>query len=135
MCTLHKYMYSIHIIMSYMSCIAVFFLLVDRIAEEKKELDKEAQEIAVNLREHQRLVEEEKKASFLTNKQYQSDLIQQIEFKDMVQSKERENSIKEILMAEEAERLHQQRVEHAIMNPDINKIHPQRLILARNKKL
>lgn len=109
--------------------------IVDCIAEEKKQLDKEAQEIAANLEEHKRLVEEEKKASFLTNQQHQADLIKQMEFKDMVKLKEQEKTLKEVLMAEEAERLHQQRVEHAIMNPDINKMHPQRLILTRKKNI
>ena len=104
---------------------------MDRIAQEKNQIEKEAEELSANIAQHQLLVDEEQKNLIKNNLSYQADLLEQIQFKEGLKVKEKEERIREELMAREAERLHQQRVENALLKPDITKTHPQRLLLTK----
>ena len=114
----------------------LYFFIVDQIAHEKQELEREAEEIATNVANHQLLVDEEKMTATKKNLVYQTDLQKQIDYRESLKEREKEDRAREEMMAEEAEKLHQQRVEHALMNPDLTKTHPQRLFfMTNNNKL
>ena len=106
---------------------------VDRIAEEKRETEREAKEIAANIAHHHELAEQQKKAVQETNIFYQQDLLEQIKFHEDRKKKTKEEQLKELIMSEEAERLHQERVERALTIPDLTKTHPRKIILGLNK--
>lgn len=107
---------------------------MDRITEEKRETEREAKEIAANIARHHELAEQQKKAVWETNIFYQQDLLEQIKFHEDIKKKTKEEQLKELIMTEEAERLHQERVERALTIPDLTKTHPRKIIaLGLNK--
>ncbi len=109
------------------------FDVVDCIAEEKQRMEEEAEELSANIAHHQQLAEEEKKRLNKSNLLYQTHLREQMEFKERLREGEREEEIRGILLAREAERVHQQRVEYAMTNPDLTKTHPKRVALTSRR--
>ncbi len=105
---------------------------MENIAVEKQEWEREGEEMANNVAKHQLLVEEEKKNHIKKNISYQVDLQRQIDYRESLKEREKEDIYREEIMAAEAEKIHQQRVQHALMNPDLKKTHPQRLFFMTN---
>ena len=90
--------------------------------------------MAANIAHHQWLADEEKKSQRGKNLAYQTELLKQVEFREILKEREREEVMRELKMAREAEKLHQQRVEHALMNPDLTKTHPYRKTMITSRQ-
>ena len=102
--------------------------LVEDIAEKKKEIEREAQEMADSIALHHQLESEHSETIRQKNLKYQQDLIDQMTFQEILKEKKKEELLHELAMTEEAEYYHQQRVQHALMNPDLKKTHPRKLL-------
>lgn len=101
---------------------------MEDIAEKKKEIEREAQEMADSIALHHQLESEHSETIRQKNLKYQQDLIDQMTFQEILKEKEKEELLHELAMTEEAEYYHQQRVQHALMNPDLKKTHPRKLL-------
>ena len=104
------------------------FFIVDAIAERKKELAKEAEEVAANIAEHKELEEQNQKTMRQKNKAHQQNLLDQMKYQEMIKKKEEQELQDDLELAQREEYLHQIRVRQAVLNPDLKKIHPRRLI-------
>ena len=96
-------------------------------------MEKEAEELSANVAHHQQLVDEENKRMHKSKLLYQTHLREQMDFKERLREREREEEIRGILLAKDAERVHQQRVEYAMTNPDLTKTHPKRVALTSRR--
>ena len=101
---------------------------MDAIAERKKELAKEAEEVAANIAEHKELEEQNQKTLRQKNKAHQQNLLDQMKYQEMIKKKEEQELQDDLELAQREEYLHQIRVRQAVLNPDLKKIHPRRLI-------
>ena len=64
------------------------------------------------------------------NVAYQSDLRQQMEFQRRLKETEAKHTRRELELQNEAEALHQMRVQEALARPHPDKVHPKRMLIA-----
>ena len=103
------------------------------IAEEKIKAEQEVKEIEANIQKHKEMEREHQQRQYQSHRAYQNDLLEQMMFKDKVKEKEKEYERQQQRLADEAEYQYQQRVQHAMMNPDMSRTHPRRLLAMRQK--
>ncbi|XP_003389146.1 PREDICTED: cilia- and flagella-associated protein 53-like [Amphimedon queenslandica] len=101
---------------------------LNAIAERKKELAKEAEEVAANIAKHKELEEQNQKTLRQKNKAHQQNLLDQMKYQEIIKKKEEQELQDDLELAQREEYLHQIRVRQAVLNPDLKKIHPRRLI-------
>lgn len=101
---------------------------MDAIAERRKELAKEAEEVAANITEHKELEEQSQKTIRQKNKDHQQCLLDQMKYQELIKRKEEQELQDDLEMAQKEEYLHQIRVRQAVLNPDLKKTHPRKLI-------
>lgn len=106
----------------------ISLFIVDAIAERRKELAKEAEEVAANITEHKELEEQSQKTIRQKNKDHQQCLLDQMKYQELIKRKEEQELQDDLEMAQKEEYLHQIRVRQAVLNPDLKKTHPRKLI-------
>lgn len=100
---------------------------------KKKELEEESKALETNYIEHCKLEEERQQRIRQKNIEYQQDLLSQIKFQEVLKEKEKEEERKELVMAKEAEDDYQRRVQRVLLNPDLKKTHPRKLMAMQHK--
>lgn len=103
------------------------------IAEEKIKAEQEVKEAEANIQKHKEMEKEHQQRRHGSSLVYQSDLKQQMKFKDELKEAEIDHERQQHQLAEEAEYQYQQRIQHAMMNPDLTSAHPRRLLAMRQK--
>lgn len=95
-------------------------------------MEKEAQEISANIAVHSELEVNDQQRVRQRNVHHQKHLLQQIKFQEILKDHERQELKEELEMAEKEEYIHQLRVQQALLNPDLKKTHPRKLLAMHN---
>jgi len=107
----------------------VFFLLLDRLAEEEQEADRKEREALLSaIEEHKRLEAENQERIKNRNVSFQRDLDMQMDYQRRVKAKEMEEEEREFRMGQEAEAEYQRKLKEALERPTIDKVHPMRIM-------
>lgn len=78
------------------------------------------------MEEHRRLEEEKRARVFHENKQYEQDLLQQVNFRLRMEEHEKDEDYREYLKGLETEAEYQAKLKEALARPNIDKLHPFR---------
>jgi hypothetical protein len=107
---------------------------LENIAKKKEEMEKESEELKINYEKHLELEREREEKVKNENLKHQRDLTEQMKYQDMLKEKERQEMEEERLLAQEVEYDYQRRVHHAMMNPDMKKTHPRKLMWLKQQQ-
>lgn len=103
--------------------------LQERVAENERaqlEAAKERELMLAAMDEHRRLEEEKKQRVLQENKQYEQDLLDQVNFRLRMEEHEKDEDYREYLRGLETEAEYQAKLKEALARPNIDKLHPFR---------
>ncbi|XP_071845360.1 cilia- and flagella-associated protein 53-like [Apostichopus japonicus] len=103
--------------------------LQEKVAENEKAqavAAKETELMLAAMEEHRRLEEEKRARVFHENKQYEQDLLQQVNFRLRMEEHEKDEDYREYLKGLETEAEYQAKLKEALARPNIDKLHPFR---------
>lgn len=103
--------------------------LQEKVADNERaqaEAAKERELMLAAMEEHKRLEDDKKSQVLMDNKQYEHDLMEQVNFKLRMQEQEKDEEYREYLKGLETEAEYQAKLKEALARPNIDKVHPFR---------